>query len=130
MSQVALSGLKFSRALAQAEAARSRRLGGSAGGPARPGLPPLTHAARAAILRGAQRGRSRSPVGRPGPQRGGGLARGAPGRVERSAGPRASMCMLAAAGELSARAPQPRGPAGTGGQRRPSSGGPSGPRRR
>lgn len=105
----------------------------SAGGAARPGprLPPLTQAPRAAGLGGARRGRGRTPVGRPGQQRGGGRAQGAPRPAERSAGSRASMCVLAAAGALTARAPHPRGPARARGRGRPGGGGggPSGPGR-
>ena len=133
MSRVALSGLEISepRGGRGGEGAQTARERGRPS-PARPGprLPPLTHATRAAGLGGARRGRGRTPVGRPGPQRGGGRAEGAPRPAERSAGPRASMCVLAAAGALTAHAPHPRGPAGARGRGRPGGGGgPSGARR-
>lgn len=87
MSQVALSGLEISeparrswpRGRADGEGARAARPG-----PAQPPL--LTHAARAAGLGGARRGRGRTQVGRPGPQRGGGRAQRGPAGLHVRAG--------------------------------------------
>lgn len=92
-------------------------------GPARPAAHPCDSG------RGARRG----SAGAPRPAAGRRPRAGARRPAERSAGPWASMCVLAAAGALTARAPHPRGPAGARGRGRPGGGGggvgPSGPRR-
>lgn len=91
-------------------------------GPARPAAHPCNSG------RGARRG----SAGAPRPAAGRWPRAGARRPAERSAGPWASMCVLAAAGALTARAPHPRGPAGARGRGRPGGGGgvgPSGPRR-
>lgn len=105
------------RAGAEVLAAKARRRRGSAGIPARPG--PVRPSLYSLPMRLGPRG-SAGLGGGAAARRWGARARSGTA-AELSAGPRASMCVLAAADVLTAGAPHPRGPAR--GRGRPGGGG-------